>query len=596
MKIAIAQTKPVTGDLEGNTVQIVQQIRKAKADGVAVLAFPETAVTGYCCGALFEQEEFVRYNKTILEDIIAKEVPESMVAVVGFVDIKGKKKSGKLNITNSAAIIQGGKVLHVYDKILLANDNHHEDKKYFTPGTNVGVFKVTVQGETFNIGTPICEDVWAQDHSRDIVKEMKDLGADLIISPNYSYFYYGKQKFRHALFGGHAHNKEIPVIAVNAVGVGDIVKNIMIYDGGSRMYDCRGNLVSELERFVADYGVVDIDLRKPIAYPKRPREQSKYEEIFDALVFEQKELFRCIGLPNAQVHVSGGIDSAITAAIVAQAMGKEHTVLISNPTEDNGNITKNAAQHVADKLGIKLYWNSTQEPYKAAVESHKKAFGREPTPVGKGCLQAVLRTAQGVGAYHTFKSGIVATGNHTEIVLGWATFHDIGSIGAHAIIGDLTKTELFQFAPYINQRMGTDVIPEGLYDGTIKPAAELADTNEDPIDYYIMSGICAEIIRNRKSINDLVESYKKRTLSSDFFPIGKDGLTVYDKYKLEDFAAAAFDGYEKSRRSVFKSAQAAPTVIISPRSRGFSNRETIINGYHGWYDLDALKKSLGGLK
>lgn len=597
MRIAIAQTNPVTGDLEGNVTQIVRDIRQARKDNVDIVAFPETAITGYCCGALFEVEDFVVGNKQLLEEIIAKEVPKDMVAVVGFVDIKGRRKDGYLDITNSVAVLQGGEILGVYDKTLLANSDHHEDKKYFTPGTVRGVFDIDLKGKKFMLGTPICEDAWAYDHERDIVEEMVEQGADLIICPNFSYFYYGKQAKRHNLFGDHARKKNVPMVSVNASGVGDIVKNIMIYDGGSIAYDAHGNLVAELNRFGPDFKVLDLDLQAPTENPITQKKMSKYDEIFDALVFEQRELFRTIGIKNAQVHMSGGIDSAVVGTIVREAMGQEHTIFITNPTVDNSDLTKSYAQYIADQLGVKLYWNSTQEPYEAVIDAHTKAFGTEPTLTGKACIQAVLRTVQGIGAYHTFKSGIVAAGNHTEIVEGWASFHDIGSIGVDAPIGDLTKIEVFQFAEYINNRFGREIIPHTLYDGTVKPAAELPDAKEDPIDYAVRSGIDAEIIRHRKSIDGLVGAYKTGTLTPEFFPRDKDGRTVYENYTLEQFTKQVTEAYNNARRSVFKSAQGAPVVIISPRSRGFSNRETIINHFPGLCRVDDIRKNIErGLK
>jgi NAD+ synthase (glutamine-hydrolysing) len=582
MRIALAQTNPVTGDLEGNTKQIVEYIRKAKKEKADIVIFPETAITGYCCGALYEQEDFIEGNKKMLQEAIAQEA-EGIVVVVGFVDLKGRRKNGFMKITNSCAVLQNKKVVHVYDKMLLANDDHHEDRKYFAPGEKVSVAEVVLHGKKTKIGTPICEDAWLRDHDRDIVQMMKNLGAEIILCPNQSYFYYGKQKLRYSMFSEQAKTKNIPFIALNAVGVGDIVKNIMIYDGGSMAFDSSGQLIKELKRFAYDFATIDVDLKKQgqaIVF----NELTKNQEIYDALIFEQKEIFRVIGIPNAQVHMSGGIDSAIVGCIVAKAMGKEHTIFISNPTNDNGEITRSNAQYIADALGIKLYWNSTQGPYEAVVKEHKKAFGSLPSNTGLAGMQAILRTVQGLAACHQFSSGIVATGNHTEIVLGWATFHDIGSIGVHAPIGDLTKMEIFSLAEYINERHGKMIIPKNLYDGTVKPAAELVDFKEDPIDYFAMSGICAEMIRHRASVKDIVKMFKTKKLTADFFPLSNAGKSVYELYSEKEFKTMAIDAFEKAKRSVFKSAQGAPVVIMSPRSRGFSNRETIINRYQGSSD------------
>jgi len=214
MKIALAQTKPVTGDLEGNVAQIIRDIRKAKSEDADLVIFPETAITGYCCGALYEQTDFVLYNKMLLEEVIAKEVPEGMVGVVGFVDPKRIDKNGRLEISNSAAIMQGGKIIDIYDKILLANDDHHEDRKYFTPGQVPKVIEIDTGKHKFNLGTIICEDAWSNSHDRDIVQETKELGADIIACINQSYFYNGKQEIRHEIFGGHAKEKQIPFISI----------------------------------------------------------------------------------------------------------------------------------------------------------------------------------------------------------------------------------------------------------------------------------------------------------------------------------------------------------------------------------------------
>jgi predicted amidohydrolase len=592
MRIALAQTKQITGDLEGNLEQIVKSIKQAHDEKADIVVFPETAVTAYPCGARFEDLDFVCYNKALVEEVIAKYAPEDMVAVVGFVDVKGVRRNGKPDIYNSMAVLQGGKVVDTYDKQLLANDDHHEDAHYFTPGAESKVIPVNIKGQTVRIGPTICEDNWNMDHDRDIVAETKAKGADIIISSHQSYFYHGKQAKRHKLFGSHAKEKSIPVIAVNAAGVGDIVKNIMIYDGGSMAYDSHGNLVTECDRFKPDFKVIDLDLAAPTAAPAMPKQWEKFEEIYDALKFEQRELFDTLGIPKAQVHLSGGLDSSIVAAIAADAMGPERCVFISNPTTCNGKVTKGNAQQTADLLGVELKWNPTQEPYEAVVKAHKESFGQNPQGAGAATAQAVMRTVQGLMASHQYRTGIVATGNHTENVLGWFSFHDIGSIGVHQILGDMPKMDEFAFARYINKRLGKEVIPSNLYDGKTKPAAELPDANEDPIDYFMMSGICAEMIRNRKSINGLVEAYRERTLTPDFFPKDDAGRSVYDLYTEEQFTGHVIDAFGKAQRSVFKCAQSAPPVIISPRARGFSDRETIIDRYKGWCSIKEVKQLL----
>jgi len=578
MKIALGQVKPVTGDIEGNTSQILSFLKQSRKEKAKLVVFPETAITGYCCGALFEQVEFILQNKKALREKILP-ATRGLTVLVGFVDLKGINQDGSLDITNSVAIIQDRQIVGVYDKVILANDGHHEDRKYFTSGKEVKVFTLRIGRKKYTIGTPICEDAWNTNHERDVVSEMVALGANVIVCINYSYFFSGKSETRHELFQNHAQRHGIPVVMVNAAGVGDILKDILIYDGDSFVYNAQGQLVKQLSRFTSELGIVDLDNARAI---KPSSYKNMYAEIFDALVFEQREMFCVIGIHNAQVHVSGGLDSSIVAAIAATAMGTDHTVFISNPTVHNSSLTKGNAQKLADALGVKLYWNETQGPYSAAMESFEKGFGVAPTPTEQAPLEAVMRTAQGISASHHFKSGIVSTPNHTEIVLGWATFHDIGSIGVHSPIGDMTKVELYKFAAYINEHLGAEVIPSDLYDGRTKPAAELADANEDPIDYWVMSGICAEIIRKRKDPQRIINDYTRRTLTHEYFPLDYSGKTIYEHIDVQGFTQLVYEAYRLSQISVFKAGQGSPIVLLNARGRGFSNRETIINGWRTW--------------
>lgn len=571
LKITIGQINTISGDIEGNFNKILNIISENKTSDIIV--FPETAISGYCVGALWDNVNFIVEQEEKIKKLL-KYIPINQVVIVGYVRFLGLKKNGYPRLRNSVAIINNG-VIESYDKQLLADSDHHEDKKYFEFGTESKVFKVnTSQGE-LTIGTPICEDVWFNDHRRNIPKEMKELGAEILIVPNQSYFYYNKQKKRKELFGAIAKDNGIPVVTVNSNGIGDIVKNIMIFDGGSMIFNEKGMLVREFPQF--NEWTRTHNLNKSNVKVSELRRE-KYEEILEALIFEQKEMFRLLGLKKAQVHISGGLDSAVVGYIVSKAMGKEDSVFITNPTILNKD-SLSLASKVADNLGVKLETNPLQGIYDKFMEIDKSSFGDDLSDTGRASVQAVLRTVQGLAASHRFKSGIVATGNHTEIVLGWASFHDIGSIGVHAPIGDLTKTELYELCAYINKKEEKEIIPKGLYDGSIKPAAELPDSMEDPIDYWLQSGICAEIIRNHKSKPELINEFENKSLTKDFFPTLPDGRTIYDTYSLEEFGKEVEFAFSKSRMSVYKAAQGAPIVVISPRSRGFSNRETIINKY-----------------
>jgi len=578
INISLNQINTISGDIEGNFNKIKERIDIALKNNSDIIVFPETAFTGYCVGALWDNIDFILDQEACLNKVVEM-VPSNIAVIIGYVSYHGMKLDGFPHLKNSVAVINQNKIQR-YDKQLLANGDHHEDRKYFKPGNESKIFDLVLSGKNIKVGVPICEDSWYIDHARDIPNEMVKMGAELLISINQSYFYYGKQIIREKLFHEISSKLSVPVVEVNSIGVGDIVKNIIIYDGSSMAYNANGVKTHQGKRFEED--TINITYRSTVFSRINGTpiqiEKNKYDEIIDAICFEQKELFSLLGIKNAQVHISGGIDSAIVMALSILSMGKENCVFITNPTSLNSDSLP-MVYKLNKNFGTSIFTNELEEIYQVLNRKDTENFGSELNKTGQATMQAVLRTVQGLAACHRFKSGIVACGNHTEIVLGWASFHDIGSIGVHSPIGDLTKLELYELCIHINKRffnMGFTefVIPEELYNGKIIPAAELPDSKYDPIDYYIQSGLCAEVIRHRKTKRQLLDDWHNKKLTEDFFP-----SDIYEKYNEEQFINEVNFTFTKSRISVFKAAQSAPIPVLSPRSRGFSNRETIINKY-----------------
>jgi NAD+ synthase (glutamine-hydrolysing) len=600
MNIVIAQLELRTGDLYGNTAKIINTVEESSDNSVII--FPELAVTGYNCGSLFESDDFINDALECVDQIVKATKGTNKTAIFGAPRFAtpDREPNGNIRLHNSAMIARDGKLLAVYDKILLANDFQHEDRKYFIPGENLFTFQVGDQVA----GVLICEDIWAPDHDRNLVAELKALNPDLsmIFCINYSYYTYEKHSARQNLLSNLARDHKVGIFYVNAVGVGDIVKNFMVYDGRSMVYDALGNLFDILPSFEEkiiscslkkgkifnwfdnDWDGIDKRNQRRFLYSKN----DKYQTIWCALKYALRQLMDQTGIERAQVHVSGGIDSAVVAALCAKALGPDRCVFISNPSQYNGDITKNNAQYIADKLGVPLYWMPVgdltnhaksifQNAYlESAEDGCRMPLASEELPqMVDTTLDAVGRTLLGLSICHYFKSAIISTGNHTENVLGWFTFHDVGSVGLFQPLGDLTKSEVNCLAKYINEIYEDEIIPINLYDGSTKPMAELADSSEDPFDYPLYSGICAEIIRRRMTVRDLEEAYDNHTLTTDYFC----ECDPYN-YPKDVFVSAARDAWNRSKRSVFKCAQSSPTLIVSPRSRGFSSRETILNYYN----------------
>ena len=567
VRVAMAQINVVTGDLKGNALRIVKAMERARQEGADIVVFPERALTGHCAGALFEQRHFIEDQRRYLYEDIAARVPANLAIVVGIVpeqeqgtepEQEQEPETGSALI-DQTVVIQGGRVVALC-------------------ASGAG-------------SAQICE----------IMVRGRNVRLALVL--NQSCFAYGQLQERRERCAALARKHGMPLVFLNAVGIGDTVKQFLIFDGGSMAMDSTGKLLGNLARFTEDYGIITLDLDheagpgdKAALAPASACSSvnvspDKYEEIYEALKFAAQEVFRLSGIKKAQVHLSGGVDSAVVGAIAADAFGRENTVFITNPTADNSEHLKDLAHEIARNLGIPLWSNPTGPIYEETVRQHIAAFGVEPTPAGRASIQAVTRTVQGLAASHTFKTGILAAGNHTEIVLGWASFHDIGSTGVMSLIGDLTKREVFGLADYINRRFsfacGSEKpdkpIPRMLFDQDeahfVKPAAELADSKEDPIDYDLMSGICSLLGRQHMAPEEIIRQFADRRLDAELFP-----ETVYQK--AEVFADEVWRAFRMSQRTVFKSGQAAPIPLVAPRRPGVYAQTlgTIINRYLGRYE------------
>jgi NAD+ synthase (glutamine-hydrolysing) len=242
-------------------------------------------------------------------------------------------------------------------------------------------------------------------------------------------------------------------------------------------------------------------------------------------------------------------------------MGAENVVFITQPSKNNGSRTLANAEFLSKNLGVELQY----DPIIDYVEMYKEK-NPDASKAQIASFEATFRKSLGFSYTHKNKSGIVACGNHTENVLGFFGFGDIGSMGVYQPIGDMTKTEIYDLARYINEEVEhKEIIPACLYDGTMKPAAELEDNNEDPFDYEIMSVICEKIIRLGETPDQI---YAEMSTAHP-----------YKKYTKEYIKENVDKAWVLSKRSVFKRAQSAPVLILSNRSIGFSSRETIINHY-----------------
>ena len=561
-KILAAQIEIKTGAVEDNYNKAFNIVKDNLQYDFIV--FPEMTLSGYNCGDLFEKKPFIHDCEDRVNSIAKLTENNKTVVIIGSPRLDDNHK-----LYNSAFVLADGKIIGIYDKQKLANDYHHEDRKYFTAGKSNKV--LYYNGIKF--GVLICEDLW-NSYSKDLIRENAEEGAEVIFSLNFSYFTFDKKQQRANIL--HNIHNIIPILYVNSVGIGDISKNFMCYDGGSLISHNKNNehyVTQVAPRFKEHLATVilndsDLELTSEDYTSNILENKSKYGMIANAIIYSIKHIYEQCHIENAQVHISGGIDSALVGYFAVKAMDKDHVIFITQPSKNNGKITLNNAQVLATNLGVELKY----EPIIEYIDVYKKN-NPDAKPGQMASFEATLRKALGISATHNYKSGLLSCGNHTENALGWNSFGDIGNYcGILQPIGDLSKTEIFKLAEYINKAEGVEVIPKCLYDGSLKPAAELEDSNEDPFDYVIMSRVCELFIREGMTPKEVINAIRaEANYSGD--------LIVYT---LEDITKNVYLAWKKIKTTAYKRAQGSPVLILSNRSFGFSMRDTILNNYTGF--------------
>ncbi len=566
MKILMAQVTSVTGDLEGNAKRVIDIVNSREGFDIAV--FPEMHLSGYCISDLVEDELFIKRNKEMLYDIAKNVNNKEVVIIVGFIDYDSTKKNqdGRLRKYNACAVIQNGKIVGIVHKSLLPNYRYFDDKRYFTSGDKREPVIVKINNKNFSLGVSICEDMWDDDYDIKPVIELADKGSEIIININASPFTAGKFSKRDRIIKNHINKIKLPFVYVNTIGSADNGKNIIPFDGQSLTYNKNGELIAISKQFEEDFVIVDTDSKKVVSKPQFHREK----EIYEALVMSVKDYSSQVGFKRAILPLSGGIDSALGLAITVDAFGKDNVTAYNLPSKFNTSTTKNIAQSIAHNLGVEYKIIPIQEiddNIKRVFESNAHKIADK---IARENLHARIRGILMMLESNDTFSLLISNGNKTEIALGYSTLYG-DMCGGISVIGDLSKTDVYKVARYVNEKYGRDVIPNETF--TIKPSAELSEGQYDPFDYPVVSPLVNLFIEDRKSPHEIIGMFKNKELNftSDF----------YKKYNLESFSKLVYDTHKSIRRSVYKRLQGPPIISVTDRSFGFDLRETIINNWDG---------------
>jgi len=555
IRVAMAQINPTMGDLAGNTKLILEYANKAAEAKADIVAFPEMAITGYPPLDLLpprevrppagnrrpDQEAFVRLNKQHLLEL-TKQLPP-IAAFVGFVDYDDT------HLYNAAAIIQPPAVVSIIHKTLLPTYDVFDELRYFTPAQTNLPTKIKLRGEEVVVGTSVCEDIWDEEigYGVGVVDALCERGAEIIVNLNASPFHSKIMEIRLRILRRKAQRLKKPIFYVNMVGGQDE----LVFDGQSLAVDANARLVAIGKQFEEDLVIADLNLPDgeapggEIAEPVYNREA----EMFNALVLGVGDYFRKTGFKRALVGLSGGIDSSLVAAIAARALGKQNVTGVSMPSRYSSEHSKEDAKALAKNLGISFLTILIEPVVSAYEEQLQPNFQNRPTDVAEENVQSRIRGNILMALSNKFGELVLATGNKTELALGYATLYGDMS-GGLEVIGDVSKTEVYALAKHYNKIFGA-AIPENCFNKV--PSAELKPDQFDPFDYSIVSPLVDDVVENRLCANELM----------------KKG---YNKDLVDDVL-------KRIRNAEYKRRQAPPTIKITKKAFGLGWKMPIVNKF-----------------
>jgi len=566
MRIDLAQIDPTVGDLDGNRALILDRLARAKKAGAALAVFPELAVTGYPPEDLLLRPGFIRAAERSLEEIARESRGITLLVGTPHFD---------RDLYNACAVCSGGEVKALVKKRFLPNYGVFDEDRYFGPGRELFLFEL---GSTL-IGVTVCEDMWQPGPP---ATELALAGAHLLVNVSASPFHVGKDREREEMFRTRARDNNVFVAFCNTIGGQDE----LIFDGHSALIDDEGVVIARAPGFEEALLVADVDpasvvgrrltdaRRRALARDTgvadapvvhvgtmRDREDEltpavvpfsdELEQMRQALVLGLRDYVAKNGFEQVVVGVSGGIDSALTAAIAAEALGPQRVHCISMPSRYSSAATRQDARRLAENLGVEFREIEIEPVFEAFLGALAPSFaGREPD-LSEENLQARVRGTLLMALSNKFGWLLVATGNKSELSVGYATLYG-DMAGGFALLKDVFKTDVFRLSRHLNERAGTELIPPSIIDRA--PSAELrADQlDEDSLPPY-------------PALDRVLEAYVEQDRSLE--ELSSDG---FDEDVVRR-AVAMVDRAEYKRR------QAPPGVRLRPKAFGRDRRKPITN-------------------
>ncbi len=496
MRIALAQINPIVGDIVGNTAMIIDCISEARQAGASLVVFPELSVVGYPPRDLLLKPRFIQANIDAVRQIANRCVGIS--AIVGFVEQNTEPEGRRLR--NAVAYCRDCQVREIRHKSLLPTYDVFDEQRYFEPGPGVTL----IEHERTPLGVSICEDLWNDEqligrriYHQDPVGQLASAGARLLINVSASPFWQDKHPFRQRLFGHQARRHKLPIVFVNQVGGNDE----LIFDGASMLIDAGGNVVAQAKAFESDLLIVDTE--SPSSARREPYPES-IASVHDALVLGTRDYVRKCGFRRVVLGLSGGIDSAVTAALAAAALGPDNVTGVSMPSRYSSDHSVSDAEVLARNLGIRyktIPIGAMHDVLEGQLQPH---FEGRPPDITEENIQARIRGLLLMSLSNKFGCLLLTTGNKSELAVGYCTLYG-DMCGGLAVISDVPKTTVYKLAEYINQRAGREVIPRSSI--TKAPSAELRpdQTDQDSLPPYdVLDAILHKYVEEELSSDEIV--------------------------------------------------------------------------------------------
>ena len=563
MRIALAQINPTVGDFSGNLRKIAEFVERAAAEGAALVMFPELATCGYPPADLLEKDSFVKRAEEMLAAVAELTRGEGRPAVLCGSPMRCEGASGK-RVRNVAALMEDGEIKFMQQTMLLPFYDVLDEQRYFEPARKQAL--TVVKGKA--VAITICEDAWNDkmfwprqmypvDPIDELIRQWAALpqplsGHRLILNISASPFWHGKLEVRQRMIGALAKRHRATVVMVNQVGANDS----LIFDGGSFAVGPDGEVFAQAKSFVEDLLVFDTEAQGAVAGVESSAAETlgdegdaggedRVEKTWQALVLGTRDYLRKCGFKKAIVGLSGGIDSALVAAIAVEALGAENVQGVGMPSEFSSEGSVTDAEKLARNLGIAF----STVPIRGVYEEFSKSL--EPFFKGTGFglaeenLQPRIRGSLLMALSNKTGALVLTTGNKSEMACGYCTLYG-DMVGALAVIGDVYKTEVYELARWVNRKR--EVIPEDTL--TKPPSAELRpgqkDTDSLP-PYDVLDPIVRAYIEDYSSAEEIVRSQ------------GVELELVRKVIRLVEL-------------SEYKRQQAAPVLKVSRKSFGLGRR------------------------